>query len=210
VEEEVDLGTNGTPKRAAAGRDSGFSMLEMVLSLVVVMILAAIALPDFYRAYRIYQLNSSATRLAGLLKLTRFEGIRRNKQVAFQVQQTGTDWLAWSDPDNDGIADITETQDPIIAPIALLPAGVPPSPDAIIAAVGVGGPALNTVSGANATITFDQRGAVFFGAQPLSIYVLYLGNAAYPDYGYRAVVLLPSGVTQVWSAPVDGPWNRIG
>jgi type II secretory pathway pseudopilin PulG len=202
------LGTNGTAKRAAAGHDSGFSMLEMVLSLVVVMILAAIALPDFYRAYRIYQLNSSATRLAGLLKLTRFEGIRRNKLVAFQVQQTGTDWLAWSDPDQDGIADITETQDPIIAPISLLPAGAPPSPDAITA--GVGGGALNTISGANATITFDQRGAVFFGAQPLSIYILYLGNAAFPDYGYRAVVLLPSGVTQVWSAPVGGPWNRIG
>jgi len=183
-------------------------MLEMVLSLVVVMILAAIALPDFYRAYRIYQLNSSATRLAGLLKLTRFEGIRRNKLVAFQVQQTGTDWLVWSDPDRDGIADITETQDPILAPISLLPAGAPPNPAAITAGVGGGG--LNTISGANATITFDQRGAVFFGAQPLSIYVLYLGNAAYPDYGYRAVVLLPSGVTQVWSAPVGGPWTRIG
>jgi type IV fimbrial biogenesis protein FimT len=209
VEEEVDLGTNVIPKRAAASRDSGFSMLEMVLSLVVVMILAAIALPDFYRAYRIYQLNSSATRLAGLLKLTRFEGIRRNSLVSFQVQQTGTDWLAWSDPDRDGIADITETQDPIIAPISLLPASAPPSPDAITAALG-GGAVLNTLSGANATITFDQRGAVVFAAPPPAIYVLYLGNTAYPDYGYRAVVLLPSGVTQVWSAPVGGPWNRIG
>jgi len=183
-------------------------MLEMVLSLIVVMILAAIALPDFLRAYRIYQLNSSASRLAGLLKLTRFEGIRRNKLVAFQVQQTGTDWLAWSDPDNDGIADITETQDPILAPISLLPAGGPPSPDAITAAVGGG--ALNIISGGNATITFDQRGAVVFAGPTLSIYVLYLGNAAFPDYGYRAVVLLPSGATQVWSAPVGGPWNRIG
>jgi len=208
VEEEVDLGTNGTPKRPTARRDSGFSMLEMVLSLIVVMILAAIALPDFNRAYRVYQLNSSATRLAGLLKLTRFEGIRRNSVVSFQVQQTGTDWLAWSDPDNDGIADITETQDPILAPITLLPAGAPPSPDAITAALG--GAALNTISGANATITFDQRGAVAAAGPGLTIYVLYLGNAAYPDYGYRAVLLLPSGSTQVWSAPVGGPWNRIG
>jgi type IV fimbrial biogenesis protein FimT len=203
------LGTNVTPKRAAASRDSGFSMVEMVLSLVVVLILAAIALPDFFRAYRIYQLNSSATRLAGILKLARFEGIRRNRLVAFQVQQTGTDWLAWSDPDQDGIADITETQDPIIAPISLLPAGAPPSPAAITAAVGVGGPALNTLSGANATITFDQRGAVFFGAQPPSIYILYLGNTANPDFGYRAVLLMPSGVTQVWTAPAGGPWSRI-
>ena len=202
------MGTKGTPKRAAAGRDSGFSMLEMILSLIVVMILAAIALPDFNRAYRIYQLNSSATRLAGLLKLTRFDGIRRNSLVSFQVQQTGTGWLAWSDPDRDGIPDITETQDPILAPISLLPAGVPPNPAAITA--GVGGGALSTISGANATITFDQRGAVVFAAPPQAIYVLYLGNAAFPDYGYRAVVLLPSGATQVWSAPAGGPWIRIG
>jgi type IV fimbrial biogenesis protein FimT len=201
------LGTNVTPKRTAASRNSGFSLLEMVLSLVVVLILAAIALPDFSRAYRIYQLNSSATQLAGLLKLTRFEAIRRNSPVNFQVQQTGANWLAWCDPDRDGIADITETQDPIIVPISLLPAGAPPSPDAITTALG--GAALTTLSGANAVITFDQRGAVVFAAAP-QIYVLYLGNAVYPDFGYRAVVLLPSGVTQVWSASVAGPWNRIG
>lgn len=203
------MGTNETRERAAASRDSGFSMVEMLISLVVVLILAAFALPDFFRAYRVYQLNSSASQLAGILKLARFEGIRRNAMAAFQVQQSGAGWLAWSDPDRDGIADPTETQDAIVAPITLLPAGVPPSPDAITAAVGVGAPALNTLSGANATVTFDQRGAVFFGAQPLSIYVLYLGNAANPDFGYRAVLLLPSGVTQVWTAPAGGPWTRI-
>jgi len=197
------LGTNVTPKRAAASRNSGFSLVEMVLSLVVVLILAAIALPNFFRAYQVYQLNSSATRLAGILKLARFEGIRRNSLVDFKVQQTGTDWLAWSDPDRDGIADPTETQDPILAPITLLPAGVPPSPDAITAAMG--GAALITLSGANATITFDQRGA----AAPPQISVWYLGNAANPDFGYRAVVLLPSGVTQVWTAPAGGPWSRV-
>jgi len=195
------------PKRAAGSCDSGFSLLEMVLSLVVVLILAAIALPEFSRAYRIYQLNSSASRLAELLKLTRFEAIRRNALVSFQVQQTGTDWLAWCDPNRDGIPDVTEIQDPIIAPIALLPAGAPPSPAAITAALG-GGAALVTLSGANATVNFDQRGAVVFPSPP-QIYVLYLGNAAYPDFGYRAVVLLPSGVTQVWSAPATGPWNRV-
>jgi len=179
----------------------------MVLSLVVVLILAAIALPEFSRAYRIYQLNSSASRLAELVKLTRFEAIRRNALVSLQVQQTGANWLAWCDPDLDGIADVTETQDPILAPISLLPAGPPPAPTAITTALG-GGAALITLSGANATVKFDQRGAVVFPSPP-QIYVLYLGNAADPDFGYRAVVLLPSGVTQVWSAPAGGNWNRV-
>lgn len=195
------------PKRAARSRDTGFSLLEMILSLVVVLILAAIALPEFTRAYRIYQLNSSASRLAEMLKLSRFEAIRRNTLVSFQVQQTGANWLAWCDPDNDGIAQVTETQDPILAPISLLPAGPPPAPTAITTALGAGA-VLTTLSGANATITFDQRGAVVVPPPP-QINVLYLGNAADPDYGYRAVVLLPSGVTQVWSAPAGGTWNRV-
>jgi prepilin-type N-terminal cleavage/methylation domain-containing protein len=198
---------NAMPRRDARGRDSGFSMLEMVLTVAIVLILAAIALPDFTRAYRIYQLNSSASRLAGLLKLTRFEAIRRNTQVSFQVQQNGGNWLAWCDTIANGLADTTEMQDPIIAPISLLPPGGPPSPDAITAALG-GGAALTAISG-NMAIPFDPRGAVVFAPAPPAIYVFYLGNTTYPDYGYRAVVLLQSGMTQVWSAPVGGPWNRI-
>ncbi len=206
MEEEVNLGPGAKPKRTALSRDLGFSLVELVVALAVVLILSAIALPNFSRAYRIYQLNSSASRLAGLLKMTRFEAIRRNALVDFQIKKPGSDWIAWSDPDRDGIADSFETQDPIIAPVTLLPAGGPPSPTAITAALG--GAALNTLSGSNAAITFDARGAVVFAAPPQSIYVLYLGNAAYPDYGYRAVVILPSGIIQVWSAPVGGPWNR--
>ena len=182
--------------------------MEMVLTVAIVLILAAIALPDFTRAYRTYQLNSSATQLNGLLKFTRFEAIRRNSQADFQIQQNATGWLAWCDPDRDGVADATETQEPILAPISPLSAGNPPSPDAITAALG--GAAPNTLSGANAKISFDARGAVVFAGPTQPTYALYLGNATDPSYGYRAVVLLPSGATQVWSAPAGGPWIRMG
>lgn len=204
--EEANLVSSARPKCAAFIGHYGFSIIELVAALTVILILAAVALPDFSRAYRIYQLNSNATRLAGLLKITRSEAIRRNYAVDFQVQQTASGWLAWCDTNNDGIADSTETQDPVVDPISLLPAGVPPSPDAITALLG----ALTPISGGNATISFDARGAVVFGGQPQAVYVLYLGNATNPDFGYRAVVILPSGIIQVWSAPAGGPWNRIG
>jgi len=204
---DAKLGTNARPKRAARSRNSGFSLMELVLTVAIVLILAAIALPDFSRAFRIYQLNSSATQLAGLLKLTRYDAIHRNAPVDFQVQTTATGWLAWDDPDNDGIPGVHETQVPILSPVALLPAGTPPSPDAITAALG--GAALNPVTN-TMTIQFDSRGAVVLATPPQSTYVFYLGNPTDADYGYRAVVLLPSGATQLWSAPAGGPWNRIG
>jgi hypothetical protein len=42
------------------------------------------------------------------------------------------------------------------------------------------------------------------------MYVFYVGNANDPDSGYRAVVLLPSGSTQIWTAPSGGPWRKVG
>jgi len=192
-------------KISAFSGQSGFSVLELVAALGVILVLAAIAMPDFSRAYRLYELNSNASRLAGLLKFTRSEAIRRNTPVDFQVQPTSSGWLAWCDSNNNGVADSTETQDPVISPMSLLPAGIAPSPNAITALLGP----LTTLSGGNATVAYDQRGAVLFGGQPQAVYVLYVGNTAYPEYGYRAVVILPSGIVQVWSAPVGGPWNRI-
>jgi hypothetical protein len=36
-----------------------------------------------------------------------------------------------------------------------------------------------------------------------------LGNTNISDLGFRAIVLLPSGTVQVWTAGVGGPWLRI-
>jgi len=40
--------------------------------------------------------------------------------------------------------------------------------------------------------------------------VLYVGSPANADFGYRAVLLLPTGGTQIWSAPPGAnTWQRI-
>src|SRR5262249_27857460 len=79
---------SGTPRRSR-----GFSMVELAVSLTVVLILTAIAIPSLLRSFRTYQLNDAAARLADMLKFTRFEAVRKNTQVSFYVvQQTGTDF----------------------------------------------------------------------------------------------------------------------
>jgi len=69
-------------------------------------------------------------------------------------------------------------------------------------------PCLNdTLSGVNGgAITFDTRGAV----SGLAAYVFYVGSDIDPEFGYRAVVLLPSGSTQIWTAPNGGAWQQAG
>lgn len=199
---------SGTPRTAIAG----FSIVELVVSICVMLILTAIAIPSLMRSLRTYQLNDAATRLAAMLKFARFEAVRRNTQVNFLMQASGTGYLVGTDSNGDGVFQPTEKQELIAGFATLLPSGIAPTPTAITAALG--GAPLTTVYGSStATVTFDARGAIrtgIGGSVSTSIYVLYIGRVTNPEFGYRAVILLPSGTTQIWSAPGAGPWQQLG
>lgn len=189
-------------------------MIELVMSICVMLILTALAIPSLMHSMRAYQLNNAAASVSDMLKFTRFEAVRRNTQINLQFTQSGPSWLVWTDSfgaGNGGPINPRDKQQVVSGYATLLPAGVAPTPSAISAALG--GAALNTLSGANGSVTFDARGAVrqgIGGAVSGSVYIFYLGNAIDPDSGYRAVVLLPSGGTQIWSAPSGGPWRQVG
>ena len=201
-----------SPTRAEARKAiAGFSVVELVVSFCVMLILTAIAVPSLMRSLRTYQLNDAASRVASMLKFARFEAVRRNKQINFLLQASGTGWLAGTDSNNNNALDATEKQEYIGGFASMVGAGTPPAPSAITTALGVS--SLNTVSGGNSSITFDARGAVraSIGATVSgNVYVFYIGSANDPDPGYRAVILLPSGSTQIWTAPQAGPWQRVG
>jgi len=181
-------------------------MVEMAVSLAVLLILTAIAIPSLMRSIRTYQLNDAAGRVTDILKFTRFEAVRRNTLVTMRIQQNGGTWIVWTDSNNNAVADPTEKQIQISGYATLLPPAGLPSPSSITATLGASSTLDTTRSGSNGAISFDARGAV----SPLGAYVLYVGSATDPEFGYRAVILLPSGATQIWTAPSGGPWQRIG
>jgi type II secretory pathway pseudopilin PulG len=199
--------------RTRRSRIAGFSMVELAVSMTVLMILTAIAIPSLMHSFRTYQLNDAASRLSDILKFTRFEAVRRNTPVTLQIMQNGNDWNVWTDLNNNVTVDPTERQILITGFVTLLPAGGSPGPPssssitAVLCLVASPCPVatLTTLSGANNFVTFDARGAV----SPLAADVLYLGSATNPEFGYRAVILLPSGTTQIWTAPAGGPWQRL-
>jgi Tfp pilus assembly protein FimT len=164
------------------------------------MVLTAIAIPSLMRSYQIYQLNSSATQLSGMLKLTRFEAIRKNTQVTCQFAQSGANWVVSinSPPAPTNPARMVMSGTTLVA-------GGGPSSANIGAAMGA--PALTTLSGANNTVTFDQRGAVVTAGGPPP-YVFYIRNAADATLGYRAVVVMASGVVHVWSS-TNTAWAQV-
>jgi Tfp pilus assembly protein FimT len=200
------MGRKDTYASKRRGLSRGFSTLEVMVSLGVILILGAIVSPQIVRTLRTYTLNDKSTRLAGMVKLTRFEAIRKNTKVSLGLVQGGGQWTAWKDTIANGTPDATEVQEVFGEPANLLAAAAAPNPAAIAATVGTLN--LSVVSGANGTIAFDARGAVDYGAGPPAVYVFYVGSATDPQVGYRAVVVLPSGATQVWSATSAGDWRR--
>lgn len=203
MKQDVKFGSTGRNRRG------GFSVVELVVSLAVILILAAVAVPMTMRAVRVYQLNNAASQLAGILKLTRFEAIRRNTLISCQIAQNSDGWVLWVDSDKDGVMDPTEKQALVSGAEGLLPAGSVPSSATITASLGAASPALTVPYTGTGLVTYDARGAVSFTGGVPAVYVLYLGDASDQNAGFRAVVVLPSGVTQVWTASSGGNWQRV-
>jgi hypothetical protein len=180
----------------------GFSTVEMAVTLCVILILAAFASPMIVRALRTYELNDKATRLAGLVKLTRFEAIRTNTKVSLSLALVGGQWTASKNGPGANVV-----REVFGGSADLLPEGAPiPDAQPIKDTVGGGG-GWNPLSGAAGFIRFDSRGAVDFQGAPFSVQVLYIGSAD-SSAGYRAVLVLPSGATQVWTTSSTGNWQR--
>jgi Type II transport protein GspH len=200
------MGADTDSRRSLAG----FSILELVITLTVILILTVVAIPVVLKTVKVYHLNATAGQISGMLKYTRFEAIRRNTPVNCQIAQTVTGWILWADSNKNGQPDPTEKQIMVIGSETLIPAAGAPNPAALTGALGPGaaGLPLTVLSGVNSFMIYDPRGAVFFAGAP-TIYVLYLGNPADAAEGFRAIVVLPSGVVQVWTGSAAGNWQQI-
>jgi prepilin-type N-terminal cleavage/methylation domain-containing protein len=193
-----------SPRRS---RRNGFSLVELVLSLAVLLVITTLAVPVVVRSLQNYQMNSTASQLAGMLKFAKFDAIRQNTPVSCQIKLTGANWTVWVDSNGNGRADGAEPQMVITGNNTLLGAGSVPSPAPILTALGPWGSSLSYVvlSGSNGSITYDQRGVI----DAMVIYALYLGNANDASSGYRAIITMPSGAVQVWTASSTGNWQRV-
>ena len=114
--------SRGTRRR----RIAGFSLTELAVSVAVLMILTAIAIPSLMSSFRTYQLNDAAARLSDMLKFTRFEAVRRNKPACFLMKQSGSIWTYGTDSNCTGAIDVNGRQQVIGGVVNLLPRRVLP------------------------------------------------------------------------------------
>jgi Tfp pilus assembly protein FimT len=173
------------------------------------MILMAIGLPAFLRAYRAYQLNSAAAQMADILRLTRYEAIRLNTPVQCVIRASSSNpgmTNAWVDSNGNTTLDPTERMILLGNAGNLVDGGGVPGTSALLSAA-VGSLATTTPSATSSGVWFDARGAIS-SPVPLTVNVFYLSSAAAPDAGYRAVLLMPAGSIEIWTADRSGNWQQ--
>jgi len=192
----------------SVGRAQGLSVLELVVSVAIILVISGMAISPVSKTLKIYQLNDAASQLAGIIKFTRFEAIRRNMPINCVNSQAGayTPANIWSDDNGDGVEGPTEKQILLGPAATLVPAGVVPNTTALAAAANI--PTLTAISPSSDAVKFDQRGAVV--ASPPAVYVYFVGNTS-DSGGFRAVIVLPSGSVQVWTyaGGTSQVWQQI-
>ena len=87
---------------AMRARESGFSMIELMIVCVIMVIIAGIAVPNIFQTYRNYQLDSAGHSVASLLQQARIQAVKTNlpAYVNFTNAAAGNMAFVTNDPTN--------------------------------------------------------------------------------------------------------------
>ena len=80
----------------------GFSILELVMTLALILLILAVALPGFNRYWQTYQLNSAAQQMFSNLDRGRYRAIARNREVVIQFRREQRSYRLFEDLDGNG------------------------------------------------------------------------------------------------------------
>lgn len=183
----------------------GFTMLEMMVVVAILLLVMAIAIPNFTRALRRYQLESSARNVANLLLRARYEAIRSNRNATTLLPVGmgiyGLD-LDGEDTDGDGsLLDDDEPRLPLSRTVQMVDPTLTPPPE--LTTMGANYQSVQPPSPAF-QITFSPRGTSMqlqVSTPPVlieanNIYILYLQHRG--DMSWAAVTVTPAGRVRVW------------
>jgi Tfp pilus assembly protein FimT len=190
----------------------GFSIVELLVVLLIIMVVSAIAVPQVVATLRSYQVSAAASQVADAIKFTRFEAIRRNSNTSFLASPLGAKWAVGTDSNGNTTLDVSERQYQITGNITLLNAAGVPTSGTLAAALNVPAIRVISASASTKTIAFDPRGAVNFAISTggtATVYVLYVAPVYLSTSDYRAVVVMPSGITQIWAGSASSAWRQL-
>ena len=187
-------------RRKSVSRISGYSLVEMMMTLAIALILLSVALPMMVGAIQGYRLNAAAQQVSNFVDLARYTAIRNNKTVIVQSGVIAGRVTLYMDFNGNSQLDPNEPRIILPGDIAIA------NGDSLLPARGTLG--LRTaIQDFTTQLTFDSRGVLNFGGGIApSSYFLALGFSNQVSSGYRAVTVTPMGQTKMWKGPASGAW----
>jgi prepilin-type N-terminal cleavage/methylation domain-containing protein len=180
----------------------GFSIVELVIVLGMMLVLSAIGLPRIVTSMSIYQLNAASTSLQNLIEVARFTAVRRNTTISLRQTLVSGQAAFYVDLANSGAYASAD-------PVYIVPTTVQVAPAAAPAAATTG--LANTRALGGGCISFNSRGVVDYancGAGVQSVWFISLGLTNNVG-GYRAITLTPMGQAKSWTASAGGNWGTM-
>jgi type IV fimbrial biogenesis protein FimT len=190
--------------------DQGFSLLELMIVVAMVLILAAMAVPHLMSTVNDISLRYAASDLSGLVQSARIQAVRRN--TSYTILQgnlpSGTPAF-YLDLPKAGVYTNGDPMLPISPGITVWP-GIgsgAPNEGAFIAGLNF------TVNPGGAAPSFNARGLPCIAAgnacpqTPGQGFVVFMSKAAtMGGVPWAAVVINPSGHIQLWTSDINGNW----
>jgi type IV fimbrial biogenesis protein FimT len=182
-------------------KSSGFSLIEAIVVVTIILILASIAGPNIMQAVRVARLRSAGTDLAGLMQNARIMAAKSNTIIAIQYTTIGGLPAAYVDPNGNNTAPYAAGD-----PLVVFTQGVTPA-----AGAPTGTPSAYTLAAdTSGTTPYDNSNVLAFSPRGLpcnydtsltppcqtpapSYFVYYLNS---PN-GWVAVVVTRAGRTRV-------------
>jgi Tfp pilus assembly protein FimT len=196
-------------------RTGGFSLVELLIVVLVVMVVAAIAIPNILLAVSNIRLRASAGELAGLMQQARILAAKANTTYTIRYGTLNGAQVAYIDLNNDGTWQTGEQMiqfSGTTIPAAGAPSGGGGQPSAYVLAGDTGTGSYDNTN----TLGYTGRGLpcnydttttpATCSTPPAKYFVYYLTDTRVSGAGWAAVVVTKGGRTKIvtWNGST---WN---
>lgn len=174
-------------------REAGFSMVELMIVCVIMVLIASLAIPNIFQTYRNYQLDSAGHSVSSLLQQARMQAVKTNLPAYVNYTTTVPNMVFITDAPGNAYA----SSDPDVAvSTAVTFQAVPPDHAQLDNYLATNTP---NVGG---TIAFNARGLPCT-ANPLNPAVCNATTSGFEWFmksngGWEAVTVTPAGRVKSW------------
>jgi type II secretory pathway pseudopilin PulG len=119
---------------------NGQSMIQLIIVVAVMMILAAIAVPNINQTIAAERLRTSAGDLSGLMQQARLLATKSNTYIPIRFGNANGVPIAYADVNGDAVWEVVNPQEPAtyFSPRVFPTAGAPPAPYVLVGDSGAG------------------------------------------------------------------------